>query len=67
LAFDSQGYRLGYGGGFYDRTIEKLGKLGAITTVGIAFSAQHVDTVPHGPHDQPLQWIATERELIRVK
>lgn len=67
LAFDAQGYRLGYGGGFYDRTIEKLEKLGPITTVGIAFSAQHVDTVPRGPHDRPLQWVATERDLIRVK
>ena len=67
LAFDAQGYRLGYGGGFYDRTIEKLEKLGPITTVGIAFSAQHVDTVPRGPHDRQLQWVATEREIIRMK
>jgi 5-formyltetrahydrofolate cyclo-ligase len=67
LAFDAQGYRLGYGGGYYDRTIEKFEKLGPITTVGIAFSAQHVDTVPRGPHDRSLQWVATERDLIRVK
>lgn len=65
LAYDSDGYRLGYGGGFYDRTIEKLERDAPITTVGVAFSAQHVDTVPRGPHDRALQWIATEKEVIR--
>lgn len=67
LAFDTQGYRLGYGGGFYDRTIEKLEQDAAITTVGVAFSAQQVDTVPRGPHDRPLQWIATENKVIRAR
>lgn len=66
LAFDSDGYRLGYGGGFYDRTIEKLEQAGPVTTIGIAFSAQRVDTVPRGPHDKPLQWIATESGLIKT-
>ena len=67
LAFDSEGYRLGYGGGFYDRTIEKLERDAPITTVGVAFSAQQVDTVPRGPYDRPLQWIATEKQVIRIK
>lgn len=66
LAFDTDGYRLGYGGGFYDRTIEKLEKMGPVTTVGVAFSAQRVDTVPRGPHDKPLQWVATESGLIKT-
>lgn len=63
LAFDRKGYRLGYGGGFYDRTLEKLRKSGSPVTVGLAFSAQRVDTVPRGPHDQPLDWIVTEDGL----
>ena len=67
LAFDADGYRLGYGGGFYDRTIEKLELDAPITTVGVAFSAQQVDTVPRGPHDRALQWIATEKQVIRAK
>lgn len=67
LAFDTDGYRLGYGGGFYDRTIEKLERHSPVTTIGVAFSAQRVDTVPRGAHDKPLQWIATETELIRSK
>lgn len=66
LAFDHAGYRLGYGGGFYDRTIEKIECVAPIVTIGVAFSAQHVDTVPIGPYDKPLQWIATEIQLIRI-
>lgn len=66
LAFDGDGYRLGYGGGFYDRTLEKLRLSGNPMSVGVAFSAQRVDTVPRGPHDQRLDWIATEAGLVRV-
>jgi len=62
LAFDHDGFRLGYGGGFYDRTLEKL-RAGSddVVAIGVAFSGQRVDTVPRGPHDQPLDWIATEQ------
>lgn len=70
LTFDRAGYRLGYGGGFYDRTLEKLRREAAggvpPLAVGIAFSAQQVDTVPRGPYDQPLDWVATETGLIRI-
>ncbi len=63
LAFDSEGYRLGYGGGFYDRTLEKLrGVRGKRPlAVGVAFSAQHVARVPRDHYDQPLDWIVTEK------
>jgi 5-formyltetrahydrofolate cyclo-ligase len=62
LAFDSEGYRLGYGGGFYDRTLEKLRKTGRRPlAVGVAFSAQHVARVPRDHYDQPLDWIVTEK------
>jgi 5-formyltetrahydrofolate cyclo-ligase len=65
LAFDRSGYRLGYGGGFYDRTLEKLRTSKRVVAVGLAFSAQQVEAAPRGPHDQPLDAIVTEREVIR--
>lgn len=64
LAFDAEGYRLGYGGGFYDRTLEKLRKSGARPlAVGVGFSAQHVPRVPRDHYDQPLDWIVTEKSV----
>ncbi|MCZ4280819.1 5-formyltetrahydrofolate cyclo-ligase [Kiloniella laminariae] len=66
LAFDRAGYRLGYGGGFYDRTLEKLRKFKKVTAIGIAYAAQEVDTVIRGPYDQPLDWIVTEREAFQI-
>lgn len=60
LAYDHAGYRLGYGGGFYDRTIADLRQSHELVTVGLAFSGQRVDTVPRDEFDEPLDWIATE-------
>ncbi|TCS63142.1 5-formyltetrahydrofolate cyclo-ligase [Varunaivibrio sulfuroxidans] len=65
LAFDRLGGRLGYGGGYYDRTLEKDRKTGDITAVGVAFSAQEVARVPVDRRDQPLDWIVTEKEAIQ--
>jgi 5-formyltetrahydrofolate cyclo-ligase len=65
LAFDRQGYRLGYGGGFYDRTLEALRGLGgAVTAIGFAFAGQEVESVPRESFDQPLDIIVTEAETI---
>ena len=64
LAFDRGGGRLGYGGGFYDRTLAGLGDCIAI---GCGFAAQEVDRVPAGPHDWRMDAIATEAELILVE
>ncbi|MEM7633922.1 MAG: 5-formyltetrahydrofolate cyclo-ligase [Pseudomonadota bacterium] len=61
LAYDTSGYRLGYGGGFYDRTLEKLRSLKPVIAIGVAYSAQQVDAVVRGDHDQPLDWILTEK------
>jgi 5-formyltetrahydrofolate cyclo-ligase len=66
LAFDRAGYRLGYGGGFYDRTLEGLRAGTEITAVGVAFALQEVLAVPREATDQPLNWIVTEREAIRI-
>jgi 5-formyltetrahydrofolate cyclo-ligase len=64
LAFDRAGYRLGYGGGFYDRTLEKRRREAhsghPVLAIGIAFAAQETDSLPRGPFDQRLDWIATE-------
>ena len=66
LAFDRAGNRLGWGAGFYDRTLAALRAERTIIAVGIAFAVQEVDFVPHGPHDQPLDWIVTESGAIRI-
>lgn len=66
LAFDRQGHRLGYGAGYYDRTLAGLRAGGAVLAVGIGFAGQQVASVPHGPYDQPLDWIVTERFSMKV-
>jgi len=64
LAFDRAGRRMGYGAGFYDRTLAGLRAAGPVLAVGIAFAAQEVDALPAGPHDQPLDRIVTEAETF---
>lgn len=59
LAFDTAGYRLGYGGGFYDRTLARLRALKPIASIGIAYDEQRVDAVPHVDYDERLDWILT--------
>lgn len=59
VAFDARGYRLGYGGGFYDRTLAKLRKMKPVTAVGIAYDEQKVDVVPTESYDQRLDWVLT--------
>jgi 5-formyltetrahydrofolate cyclo-ligase len=61
LAFDAGGYRLGYGGGFYDRTLEGLRANGPVVAIGYAFSAQEVPEVPIDATDQRLDMIVTEK------
>lgn len=60
LAFDARGYRVGYGAGFYDRTLAKLRAARNVLAVGFAFAAQEFETVPHDEKDQRLDWIVTE-------
>ena len=66
LAFDVDGYRIGWGGGFYDRTLGKLRAEKEVIAIGAAFEAQKVDKVPRDEHDARLDWIATETGLIEI-
>jgi 5-formyltetrahydrofolate cyclo-ligase len=65
LAFDGSGRRLGYGAGYYDRTLDGLRAQAPVTAIGIAFAAQRMDAVPVDEYDQPLDWIITEREALK--
>jgi 5-formyltetrahydrofolate cyclo-ligase len=66
LAFDRQGGRLGYGKGYYDRTLAKL-RAGPRppVAIGLAFADQEVADVPTGPHDVALDAVVTEHALLR--
>lgn len=57
--FDARGFRIGYGGGFFDRTLAALQP--APVSVGIGFELARLERVDNEPHDQPLDWIVTER------
>ena len=61
LACDQDGWRLGYGGGFYDRTLAALRAQGKVTAVGVGFDGQLVPNVPHGPQDHRLDWLLTDQ------
>lgn len=65
LAFDASGWRLGYGGGYYDRTISSFRAAGGVLAVGLAYAGQEVPDVPHDANDMRLDWIVTEREARR--
>jgi 5-formyltetrahydrofolate cyclo-ligase len=64
VAYDRNGGRLGYGGGFYDRTLERLRKRRATLAIGFAFAAQEAENLPLEPTDQPLDMIITEAGII---
>ncbi|GHG02064.1 5-formyltetrahydrofolate cyclo-ligase [Deinococcus piscis] len=63
LSFDRRGFRLGYGGGFYDRFLAGLTR----PTIGVTHSALLLDQLPHEAHDVPLHWIVTEQGAVRVR
>ena len=63
LAFDADGHRLGYGGGFYDRTLA----LSKVPAIGIAYAGQEVAVLPHESHDAVLDAVLTECGLTRFR
>ena len=66
VGFSMSGYRLGYGGGYYDRFIDAKNKSGKIITVGFGYTFQEVNDLPIESHDQKLNWILTEKYLYKV-
>ncbi|MEM0937024.1 MAG: 5-formyltetrahydrofolate cyclo-ligase [Pseudomonadota bacterium] len=64
LAFDAALYRLGYGGGFYDRTLSALRASGPVRAIGFAYAAQGVERLPVEPTDQSLDAVVTESGLL---
>jgi len=64
LAFSRTGGRLGYGGGFYDRTLEQLRAVKPTLAIGFAYAAQEMDDLPLERTDQPLDLIVTEQGII---
>jgi 5-formyltetrahydrofolate cyclo-ligase len=66
LAFDPTGHRLGYGGGFYDRTLAAARRTRAIIAVGVAFDEQRLDVVPHVDYDEPLDWLLTPSGPVKT-
>ena len=65
VAYDNNLNRLGYGGGFYDRYIEKIDKIKKVTKIGLAFSYQKIKSVPIDQYDKKLDFIITEKEIIK--
>jgi 5-formyltetrahydrofolate cyclo-ligase len=63
-AFDRRGSRIGYGAGYYDRTIAELRLRKTVVAIGIAYAVQEVEAVPALPHDARLDLVLTEREQI---
>ena len=67
LAVDGDGNRLGYGGGYYDRTLlqRRQGREGPVVAVGVAYNAQRVPVVPQDEGDARLDWLITEQGFTR--
>jgi len=65
VAYDSSLNRLGYGGGYYDRYIEKIEKIKKVTKIGLAFSFQKISSIPISNYDKKLDFIVTEKEILR--
>jgi 5-formyltetrahydrofolate cyclo-ligase len=64
LAFDARGFRVGYGGAYYDRFLPRTRADAA--RIGLCFDEQVLDAVPHGDGDEPVRAIVTDRRILRV-
>jgi 5-formyltetrahydrofolate cyclo-ligase len=68
LAFDADGYRLGYGGGYYDRTLAEMARAGQqVAALGVAFAVQEIEMVPHESWDRRLDMVLTERGVLPLR
>ena len=66
LGFDRAGYRLGYGGGYYDRTLFSMRENKKTMAIGLGYACQEIEHLPKEPHDQLLDWVITERGMWRL-
>jgi len=66
-AFDRRGHRIGYGGGYYDRTLSHLRKSKKVVAIGVAFAVQEIDDAMRDAHDEPLDLVLTENEIIDLR
>lgn len=64
LAFDRRGHRVGYGAGNVDHTLAKLRARRVVRAIGVAYAIQEVPLVPNAPHDEPVDTVVTDREVI---
>jgi 5-formyltetrahydrofolate cyclo-ligase len=64
VAFDRSGHRIGYGAGYYDRTLASLRRQKTVTAIGLAFAVQEIAQVPALPHDARLNYVLTETDLF---
>ncbi|EIE50984.1 5-formyltetrahydrofolate cyclo-ligase [Salipiger aestuarii] len=64
VAFTGTGRRLGYGGGYYDRTLQQLRARGPVLAAGFAYGDQRTETLPFDPNDQPLDMVVTDRDIL---
>jgi len=62
LAFDRSGWRLGYGGGYFDRFLKDFGGV----SVGVVYRDLLLNTIPHGRYDIPMSWLVTEDGIVKV-
>ena len=65
VSYDNDFNRLGYGGGFYDRYIEKIEKIKKVIKIGLAFSYQKLKNIPTNQYDKKLDFIVTEKEILK--
>ena len=65
VAYDSSLNRIGYGGGYYDRYIEKIEKVKKVLKIGLAFSFQKISSIPINQYDKRLDFIVTEKEILK--
>ncbi len=64
LGFDAAGTRLGFGGGYYDATLDRLRAKGLTAAIGLAFSCQQAEKIPREKHDEKLDFVITEKKLF---
>ena len=65
VAYDKNLNRLGYGGGFYDRYIDRIEKIKKVTKIGLAFSYQKVKIIPINQYDKKIDYVITEKEILK--